>query len=183
MPSLEEEAVMNGLSPDEAMRGGIVLQRLMKNPATRAKALAIYKENFPNEVVAEIDIPNNFETMLKPINDKLTALEKENGELKLSTARKGILQDMVESGQASNMAEAKEIEKFAVENKIADYGKAAHFYHMTQKQAEPTTDFAIQGATLELPTDFKDIAKNPGAWARNQGVTALNDFRKTNKAA
>lgn len=183
MPSLEEQVVLHGMTPDEAMQSGMVLQRLMKNPATRSRALAIYKENFPNEVIPEVDIPNNFESLLKPINEKVDALVKENAELKFSNSRKGILEDMVEKGEASTMAEARDIEKFAVENKIADYGKAAHFFHMSRKQAEPTADFTIYGGPLEMPTDFKDIAKNPKSWAQKAGIAALNDFRKTNKAA
>lgn len=183
MPSLEEQAVMNGMTPEEAMQSGLVLKRLMSNPATRERALKIYKENFPNEVIPEVDIPNTFEAQLKPIKEKLEALEKENGELKLSNARKGILEDLVAGGKASNIAEAKEIEKFALENKIADYEKAAHFYQMSRKQAEPTADFTIHGGPMEMPTDFKDIAKNPKSWAQKAGFAALNDYRKTNKVA
>ena len=81
------------------------------------------------------------------------------------------------------MAEARLIEAFAVENKIADYEKGAHFYHMSQKQATPTPDFTIMGGPLEMPDNFKDIAKNPKHWAQNAAVTALNDFRKSNKVA
>lgn len=183
MPSLEEQVVMNGMTPEEAMQSGMVLQRLMKNPATRARALSIYKENYPDEVIPEVDIPNSFESHLKPIKEKLDALVAENAQLKFDNSRKGILEDMVEKGEAVNIAEAREIEKFALENKIADYGKAAHFFQMSRKQAEPTADFTIHGGPLEMPTDFKDIAKNPRSWAQKAGIAALNDFRKTNKAA
>lgn len=183
MPSLEEQAILEGLSPDEAMQSGLVMSRLLRNPATRNKALAIIKEGDPKLNIPEVDIPASFEAHVKPLNERLDALEKENGELKLSNARKGILQDMVEDGTAANMAEAKAIEKFAVEEKIADYKSAAKFYHMSQKQAEPTPDFTIQGGPMELPENFKDIAKNPKAWAQKAGIAALNDFRKTNKAA
>lgn len=183
MPSLEEQAVMNGMTPDEAMQSGIILKRLMANPATRGRALAIYKENFPDEAIPEVDLPHTFETQLKPIKEQLDSLVRENSELRLSNSRKGILEDLVEKGEASNMAEAREIEKFAVDNKIADYGKAAHFFHMSRKQAEPTPDFTVHGGPLELPIDFKDIAKNPRSWAQKAGIAAMNDFRKANKAA
>lgn len=183
MPSLEEQALLEGVSPDEAMQSGIVLSRLLKNPATRSKALGLIKENDPNLNVPEIDIPHSFAAHLKPIQEQLDALAKENGELKLSTARKGILEDLIQEGHAANMTEAKAIEKFAVDEKIADYKSAAKFFHMSQKQAEPTADFTIMGGPMEMPTNFKDIAKNPKTWAQKEGLAALNDFRKTNKAA
>lgn len=183
MPSLEEQAILEGVSPDEAMQSGLVLSRLLKNPATRAKALAVIKEGQPDLNIPEVDIPHQFAAHLKPIEEKLAALEKENGELKLSNARKGILEDLVADGLAENMAEAKAIEKFAVDQKIADYKSAAKFYRMSQKQAEPTPDLTIMGGPLDMPENFKDIAKDPKRWAQNAGIAALNDFRKTNKAA
>lgn len=183
MPSLEEQAVMDGLSTDEAIESGLVLSRLLRNPSTRAKALAVIKEGNPGMNVPEVDIPNSFETHLKPIKEQLDALTKENGELRLSNARKGILEDLVADGLAQNMAEAKVIEKFAVDEKIADYKSAAKFFRMSQKQAEPTPDFTIMGGPLEMPADFKEIAKNPKHWADKAAVAAMADFRKSNKAA
>ena len=183
MPSLEEQAILEGVDPEEAMQSGLVLSRLLKNPATRAKALAVIKEGNPDLHLPEVDIPQSFAAHLKPIQDQLTALAKENGELKLSNARKGILEDLVTEGLASSITEAKAIEKFAVDEKIADYKSAAKFYKMTQQQAVPTPDFTIMGGPLDMPENFKDIAKDPKRWAQNAGIAALNDFRKTNKAA
>jgi hypothetical protein len=183
MPSLEEQAILEGVSPDEAMQSGLVLSRLLKNPKTRAQALGLIKQNDPNLNVPEVDIPASFEAHLKPIQEQLTALAKENGELKLSNARKGILEDLVTDGLAANIAEAKLIEKFAVDEKIADYKSAAKFYKMSQQQAEPTADFTIMGGPLDMPENFKDIAKDPKRWAQNAGLAALNDYRKNHKAA
>ena len=181
MPSLEEQAIMEGVGTDEAIEQGLVLSRLLRNPATRADALRLIKRNNPALNVPEVDIPQSFEAHLKPLLDKVDEMGKQLAETKLEGMRKGRLEDLVEKGLAESVSEAREIEKFAIDEKIADYEKAAKFFRMSQKQAEPTSDLAIMGGPMELPVDFKDIAKNPSRWAQKAAAEAFADYRKTTK--
>lgn len=183
MPTLEETVALEGMSNDEAMQAGLLYSRLLKNPATRAQALQLMKAGDPNLHIPEVDIPTQFETHLKPLKEQNEKLAKQLEEMTLATARKGILEDLVTGGLAENMAEAKLIEKFALDEKIADYKSAAKFYRMSKQVAEPSADVTIMGGPMEMPMDFKEIAKNPKSWANKAAITALTDFRKTNKVA
>lgn len=183
MPSLEEMAIMENGGTDQTLESGLIFSRLLKNPKTRSQALQLMKQNDASLNIPEVDIPNSLEGLMKPILDEVAGLRSELNATKLEGARKGILEDLVSEGLAENMAEAKLIEKFAVDEKIADYKSAAKFYRMSQTQATPTPDFSVMGGPMEMPADFKDIASNPKAWAQKAAVTALNDFRKTTKAA
>jgi hypothetical protein len=180
MPTLEETVALEGMSNDEALQAGLLYSRLLKNPATRNQALALMKAGDPNLHIPEVDIPQQFQTAMKPLADELAELKKKNEELTLATARKGILEDLVSDGLAENIAEAKVIEKFAVDHKIADYKEAANFYRMSQQQAAPTPD-TMNGypGTMELPIDFKEIAKNPRGWARKMAVSSMAEFKKS----
>ena len=88
MPSLEEQAALEGVSTDEALESGLVLSRLLRNPATRADALRIIKKGNPNLNVPEVDIPLSFESHTKPILDQVASLQQELAATRLDNMRK-----------------------------------------------------------------------------------------------
>lgn len=65
---------INSDAPDEGQVARAVLNRLIANPKTRARALTLLKETHPDLPIPEVDA-------LAPVNDRMAALEKQNGEL------------------------------------------------------------------------------------------------------
>lgn len=173
------EASLEGLSADEISRLASISQQVLGNPATRTEALRLLRKVNPNVPLPELDLDERFAAQDKQRKDELAALEAKNTERDLAYARDRRKLSMMEAGTVKNTAEFEAVEKFAIDNKIGDYDKAAHFFQMSQQVATPTPGTITP---MKLPINFEEIGKNPRQWAREEGVKVLNEVR-SGKAA
>lgn len=180
LQSLEDFVAAEGLTPQEAAQLGVLYAKLLKHPEIRDDALRLQKKLNPAVSIPELDVVDRVNGAIKPLADRAASLEEKLTQADLKSARNEKLADMVDKGQAKNLAEAREIEKFAIENKIADYERAAHFFSLQAKEsARPT----YEGPTpVTLPIDLKKMTGNLNQWAREEALKAVREMRG-NKAA
>lgn len=100
--------------------------------------------------------------------------------MKLRNNRDSIISALIEEGVVASRKEFEEVEKFGVENKIADYRSAARFYNMQAQSAEPSgapiSENFEPGRPPEIP-DLKKFGGNIQAAAQAEAFRALADLR------
>ena len=172
-------ASLENLSPDDITRLAAVSYQLLDNPDTRKEMLRLQKKVNPTQVFPELEIDERFENLQRTSDEKVLKLQEEIQKRDLENLRNSKHKMLLDKGLASSHEEIEQIEKFAIDNGVGDYEKAAKFYHLERQSAEPSYDNTLQ---LERPTMPKDFDASPQG-VRRAAIDALKEFKQMQAAS
>jgi hypothetical protein len=140
---------LEGMS-SEAIQGLAQLAKgLSDDPKTRGRMLALVKERDPTMSIPEIDIPEQFNTLLATERDARVKIENKmrDDDIRREVREK---RDTI-MGRGISAAEVVEVEKLMTERGIINHDTAAEFYLAQKQMAVPTPPAHLSYQPLELP--------------------------------
>jgi hypothetical protein len=164
---------LEGMTPEAIAELAIAAKGMLENPATRTRALTLYKEVKPDASIPEIDLPHQFNAALAEERQKREALENRMREDDVRRDIEAKRAAMVSKGIPSD--KVVEVEKLMTERGIMNHDTAADFYLSQQKLATPTSPdigsrFHSQGLPVIDAAPFGGSIKN---WAKAQAMAQL----------
>lgn len=160
---------LEGKSAEEIERLAGWAQKILTSPETRTEALRMTRKADPTFRNAEIELDDKIAAATKASDDKVEKLEdqlrrerleRQHSEKKTELAGKGYDIDV--------------LDKIMVDNKVGSYDGAMKIFD-AEKVLAPGTTPEYGGAT-RMPTDMKEISKNPNQWARDKAAEVLKEF-------
>jgi vacuolar-type H+-ATPase subunit I/STV1 len=142
---------------------------------TRKDALKLAKRVDPNFKAPELEIDERLEEATAKQDEKLKDLQKE------------LLAERIERNRDEKARQLKEqgydivaVEKVMTDNGISNYESAVKFM---KGEAALAPAAPRQETGTSLPANFKEIAKNPTKWARDQAHEIINAAARGEKVA
>ena len=172
-----------------------ILDRLSKNPKTRAHLLSLVKADNPELAIPEIDVPvaigTHVEEKLKATNERVeklvSSLEEKEATRQVEETVSKARRRLRKAGHSDESIEA--IEKLMVDRGIADYDAAEALWERSQpapEQAEPAGGYnGREWGFARVDNDDADhtlLLKNPQAFSDKMVRQFLAD-RKSGRAA
>jgi hypothetical protein len=148
---------------------------ILKSPK-RMEVLGIAKEVIPNYRHAELDINDRFVAQETSSNKKIDELTGELRAERLDRARTEKKRELQALGY-----DIVAVEKVMTDNGISNYEAAMKVMKAESMLAAPTPGHH-KGAT-HMPSDMKEISKNPTQWARDKAAEILNEMQAARPAA
>lgn len=172
-------ASIEGFTEDDIKALAEIQIRTMSNPKTRLGQQKLMRDAGIEQQLPELDAYERHAAAEQRLRDELAARDKKIQEIELRTQREGLIQSLIDKGVMDSRTQFEEIERFGVENKIADYEKAAHFWKLSQKSAEPSsTPFAPYSAPTKPVLEGLDKFKGSRSqWAESEAHKAWNEIK------
>ena len=171
--------ILEGLTQEDKDRLAEIQVLTMTNPKTRMEQQRLIRVAKPDQQLPELDAYERGAASEQKLREELAKRDTEISEIKMRGVRESLIQKLIDNGTMASRAQFEEIEKFGVENKIADYEKAAHFWKLSQQAAEPTTTTFPDSSPPALPVmegldKFKGSRSN---WAENEAHKAWQELK------
>lgn len=176
------EISLEGMSPDAIQGLAMLAKGLTDDPKTRGRMLSLVKERDPGLNIPEIDLPQQFHTMLSEERGKREAIENKMRE---DDVRREVMQKRQEiQSKGISASEVVEVEKLMTERGIVNHDTAAEFYLAQKKMGEPTPPPGAAYQSLTLPViDAKPFGGNMRSWGKNQAAELFAGIRSGKIAA
>jgi hypothetical protein len=148
------------------------VESIYNDPALTREAKALIKKKYPNLQIPDYDIENRVEARF--------AKDKKDREDREAAERKARDDKAFQERRSSTQKRygftddaMKRLETMMVERNIGDYEVAAEY--MASKEPKPSagSDWDSTRWHHERNDTFKEIAKDPEAWGRNEIMTAI----------
>jgi hypothetical protein len=166
------------MTPDQITELAMSAKGMLDNPATRMQALALHKQNRPDVIIPELDLPVQFNTALAEERSKREAIEQRMIEADVRRDIEGKRAAMVAKGVPADKVH--EVEAMMLENSIGSHEYAAKAYLMQQKMAVPTApDLANRYRGQSMPAiDTKEFGGSVKNWAKAQAMQVYQGFQR-----
>lgn len=161
---------LEGKSAEEIERLATWAQGVLTNPETRTDALKLAKRQDPNFRNPELDLAEKIAESHAASDAKIEKLEGSLRQEQLERKRSEKKAELLAKGYDIEI-----VEKCMMDNHIGSYESAMKLLDAESRLA-PVTAPVIQSTATSMPTDMKEIAKNPGKWARDKAAEVLNEF-------
>jgi hypothetical protein len=168
---MADDLGLEGLTEDQRNNLARWSNSLLRNKETREGFLNLTKKANPAFTHPELVVKET-------INASVEELRKDN-----KTLAEQLQKQVIETARDKKAAELKAkgfdieaVEKVMGDNNIASYETAMKFMSQESRLAA-ATPASLSSTNANMPTDMKDIAKNPAKWAREQAVKVMNEFR------
>lgn len=171
---------LEGLSEEDVKRLAEIQARVMTNPKTRIQAMKLIREAVPEQQLPDLDAFEREEKREEKLREELKVRDAKLEEIELRGKRDTLIQKLIEAGTIESRAQFEEVEKFGVENKIADYEKAAHFWKLSQQPSEPSPSVFPDYIGHPAKPALEGLDKfngNVHRWAEAEMHKAVNDLR------
>ena len=143
---------------------------LLNHKDTREPTLRLAKTLNPNFRNAEIDAKDEVAKAVQPVLDENKKLREEM----IAEAQRRDSADLTRRLKEKGF-DIVAVEKVMEEKHIADYDTALTYMRM-EGQLAPATPALVDSGNVQMPEGFKEIAKNPARWAREQAAKIRNEF-------
>lgn len=170
---------LEGLTEDDIKQLAEIQVATMTNTKTRLAQQRLTREVLPNNSYPELEAHERQAEQDKKLREEIATRDKRIDEMEMRGKRESVIQQLIDSGAIESRAQFSEIEKFGVENKIADYEKAAHFFKLSQTAAEPSSTTTFE-TPLPLAPVLEGLDKFRGSksqWAEAEAYKALNEIK------
>lgn len=160
---------------EDAIKGLATLAKgLAEDPKTRRAFQALLKTQNPSLPIPELDAETRAAAQIKPLQDELAALRKEQAEKRGVDGLQARRAKLREAGHSDE--EITSIEKLMVDKQIPSHDTAAEHFRMSQKLATPTPSILRQNT---LPVAGKDVKEAGGIrkWAITEASKAADDIK------
>jgi len=125
----------------------------------------------------EIDAEDRFEAKAKEQEEKVNKFLEEQRTKENKQYWEGQRKTAIEAGYLKDEEEARELEKWMVDEHIGNYQKAAKLFHDERHAAAEPTNYAdVTGLTL--PAD-EGLFSNPIKWSRDTAYKTINEIRRS----
>lgn len=175
MSGLEGKSIRDRLTEEEILGYAEMSESLMQSPKHRTAFQRILKDANPNLSIPELEIEERVAARVKPLAEETAALKAKDAARESERQQEVLYENLRDARVIANRSEFGELVKYAAEKgfQTNDVGlKIAAAHRDSERElAEPTPQNA---ATSILPSNFKDIMKDPTGWARK---TANDAFR------
>jgi hypothetical protein len=158
-------------SPEEIERLANWANSVLNNKDTRLDALRLTKKANPNAHIPELDRDAAIQAVRDEEAKKREALEARLDKQEIEAARRDKAAQLAAKG-----FDIVAVEKVMTDNGIGNYDTAMKFMR-AEAQVAGATQSVLDSGNAKMPENFKDIMKNPAAWAREQATTILNEAR------
>ncbi len=167
---------LEGMSEEQIAGLARVAKSLGDNPKTREGLQRLMKENNPDLMIPEIDIPERFRAELEHERTERkaiqTRLDSEAMERRILASRQVII------GKGVPEDEVSAVEKLMVDRGIVNHETAAEFHMAQKRMAEPTPPAANVGfGAFELPNLKNEAGMNSRQVAKNIAMQMWNEFK------
>jgi hypothetical protein len=157
------------LTDEEREKLAAFANHLLSDPKTRKQALKLAKERDPNFTHVELEIDDRMEAVRTENAQTIEKLQNDIQERDLASQRRAIEEKLSKDG-----FEIADVEKVMTENRIGSYDTAVKFMQQERRLAAPSPASTTR---MTLPTDVKDIMKNPTQWARDQAHKIIDEAK------
>jgi hypothetical protein len=157
---------------EQAYRTANFAESIFNDPALSKDAKRLIKRKYPNLSIPDFDLEEKFE--------KERAADKKSRDDETRAAKQKQEEDGWKEQRAKTQKEygftdegMKDLEKFMLENNVANYDVAATYKAAKSPRAsEPTSQHGMPWAHTADET-FREIAKDPEAWGRGEILKAI----------
>jgi len=168
---------LEGLTESQIKQLAAGMQQLLQSPdaETRRGAQRLLKKVDPKLTFPEIEQEEALQSALKPVIEDTQKLRTELQEKEFK--------QRVAAEHARVQArgfKVEDVQKFMTDRGIVNFDTAMNVMDMEQRLAAPTPE-SIAG-NYDMPTDQKDIFKNPAQWARKTAHNIINELQARKRA-
>lgn len=166
---------LEGKSPEEIEALAMLAQGLASNPKTRNGFLRLTKTANPDTAIPEIDIPNQIGGLMA---EPLKRLEAAEAALAQRALEDRVRAQRKEAGISEDELPA--VERFMVDNRIADHKSAKKFLDQQNRLAEPTpasTGTGMRRFGAPVMPDLKATGGDIRAHTYNAAYAAIDELR------
>jgi hypothetical protein len=157
------------------------VETIYNDPELSHDAKALVKRKYPKMQIPDYDIEEK-------VNQRFA--ERDRSEAEAREAQRREADDAYWKGQRANVQKEygftdegmQDLEKFMLEKNVGDYEVAARYRAAKEpKPAEPS--YKDPYYNFSAGDTFKEIAKDPEAWGRNEILKTLNEQQNKNRNA
>jgi hypothetical protein len=157
---------LENMSEDE--RNSLALKRLFTHPEVGMEAKRLYKKVTPDAKFPDLDAEDRQVALRKELSDKVAALEEKVQTDAIMQRRKEHHAEIRAAGFDPDA-----VEKLMTDERIGSYETAMKYMKAQNANVAPTPGNVTP---LQMPADYKDIAKNPKGWATAKAHEAINEL-------
>lgn len=171
---------LEGMSPEAVQGLALLAKGLSDDPKTRGRMLALAKERDPSLSIPEIDLPEQFNTLLATEREARVKIENEMRDDRIRREVNERRETIMGKGIAKEDVE--KVEKLMTERGIVNHETAAEFFQAQQHMATPTPPAHLAYQPLELPK-FDLTKGNTRVQGKTIAAEMLQGFRSGKIAA
>ena len=169
---------LEGMSDDDVRALASLAKSLGDSPKTRLGLMQLTKALDPSVSIPELDTLGTVANVKRQMDERFSNLEQKNQYKELEERLYAGRRKAVSAGHVKD-SEIDDLEKFMLENGMADHEKAAQHFSNARKLAEPAPQAQ---AKYEMPRDHLSLFKQKGMTGlnemiRNNAVQDLRDLR------
>jgi hypothetical protein len=159
--------------PTEVERQAAAFRKLINNPEVGLEAKRLYKKVVPDARFPDLDAEERLAAATKPLQEKIDKMESEQLDERVRRNRETNHKKVRDAGLDPDA-----VEKIMTDEKIMNYDTAIKYMKAQTSNSQPSHSSITP---ITMPTDAKEIQKNPGAWARGEASKAINDLINNRK--
>jgi hypothetical protein len=157
---------LENMTPEE--RDAAALRALFAHPEVGDQAKRLYKKVQPAARFPELETRDQIDASNAELRKQIEKLQEEAQTRDINARRAENHRIIREQGLDPDA-----VEKVMTEEKIGSYDTAIKYMKAQNTNSTPTPG---QRMPLQMPDDYKEIAKNPRGWANKKAHEAINDL-------